>query len=112
MNLICKIQCDKFEFKKTVTKFWSFHSQNQNAGTLEISTKGLRVRFPPGQEQEQILTPFQNIAVWSAVKFVVSHSEGGAAFLPLITDPENIDKTILFKPLRYDLTKSPYLLAM
>lgn len=75
-------------------------SQNQNAGTLEISTKGLRVRFPPDDEQEQILTPFQNIAVWSAVKFVVSQSEGGAAFLPLITDPENIDKAILFKPLR------------
>lgn len=46
------------------------------------------------------MTPFQHIAVWSAVKFVVSQSEGGAAFLPLITDPENIDKAILFKPLR------------
>lgn len=37
--------------------------------------------------------------MWSAVKFVVSASEGGAAFLPLITDPENIDKRSLFQPL-------------
>lgn len=46
------------------------------------------------------MVPFQNIAVWSAVKFVVSQKEGGAAFLPLITDPENIDKRSLFQPLR------------
>ena len=72
--------------------------QNQNAGTLDISPKGLRVRLTNGREQQ--VTPFQNIAVWSAVKFVMSNSEGGAAFLPLITDPENIDKAILFKPLR------------
>lgn len=50
-----------------------------------------------------IITPFSNIAVWSAVKFVVSQSEGGAAFLPLITDPENIDKSSLFRPLKYVL---------
>jgi len=72
--------------------------QNQNAGTLDISPKGLRVRIANGRDPQ--ITPFQNIAVWSAVKFVVSQSEGGAAFLPLITDPENIDKAILFKPLR------------
>lgn len=41
--------------------------------------------------------------MWSAVKFVVSQSEGGAAFLPLITDPENIDKSTLFRPLRCDI---------
>lgn len=56
------------------------------------------MRLTNGRETQS--TPFQNIAVWSAVKFVVSQSEGGAAFLPLITDPENIDKAILFKPLR------------
>lgn len=33
------------------------------------------------------------------MKFVVSAEAGGAAFLPLITDPENIDKTSLFFPL-------------
>ncbi|XP_055603221.1 uncharacterized protein LOC129751631 isoform X2 [Uranotaenia lowii] len=70
---------------------------NQNAGTLDISAIGLRVRTTNGREP--LVTPFQNIAVWSAVKFVVSSSEGGAAFLPLITDPENIDKQALFRPL-------------
>ncbi|XP_058447749.1 uncharacterized protein LOC131428104 isoform X2 [Malaya genurostris] len=70
---------------------------NQNAGTLDISTIGLRVKTANGREP--FVTPFQNIAVWSAVKFVVSASEGGAAFLPLITDPENIDKRALFRPL-------------
>lgn len=49
------------------------------------------------------MTPFHNIAVWSAVKFVISQSEGGAAFLPLITDPENLDKKTLYQPLRYGL---------
>ncbi|XP_055639110.1 uncharacterized protein LOC129777071 [Toxorhynchites rutilus septentrionalis] len=69
----------------------------QNSGTLDISVAGLRVRTTGGREP--LLTPFQNIAVWSAVKFVVSVAEGGAAFLPLITDPENIDKRTLFRPL-------------
>lgn len=72
--------------------------QNQNAGTLDICATGLRVRLTNGRDPT--LTPFHNIAVWSAVKFVVSASEGGAAFLPLITDPENIDKRSLFMPLR------------
>lgn len=65
---------------------------------LEICPSGLRVKLSNGRT---IITPFSNIAVWSAVKFVVSAEEGGAAFLPLITDPENIDKSSLFKPLRY-----------
>ncbi|EDS43224.1 conserved hypothetical protein [Culex quinquefasciatus] len=72
-------------------------SNHQNAGTLDISTIGLRVKAANGREP--LVTPFPNIAVWSAVKFVVSSSEGGAAFLPLITDPENIDKRALFRPL-------------
>jgi hypothetical protein len=55
------------------------------------------VRLSNGREPQ--ITPFPNIAVWSAVKFVVSSSEGGAAFLPLITDPDNIDKKSLFRPL-------------
>lgn len=57
------------------------------------------MRLPNGQYAQ--MTPFHNIAVWSAVKFVVSPADGGAAFLPLITDPENIDKSSLFIPLRY-----------
>lgn len=63
---------------------------------MEICAVGLRVRTQTGEPK---LTPFHNIAVWSAVKFVVSQEEGGAAFLPLITDPENIDKKSLFQPL-------------
>lgn len=73
-------------------------SQNQSAGNLEICASGLRVRLTSGQFEQ--MTSFHNIAVWSAVKFVVSPAEGGAAFLPLITDPENIDKSSLFLPLR------------
>lgn len=72
--------------------------QNQCNGNLEICGGGLRVRPSAG---EMRMTPFHNIAVWSAVKFVVSQTEGGAAFLPLITDPENIDKKSLYQPLRY-----------
>lgn len=74
------------------------HTQTQTGGSLDISPIGLRVRAGSGKEPS--VTPFQNIAVWSAVKFVVSGAEGGAAFLPLITDPENIDKSTLFRPLR------------
>lgn len=70
--------------------------KNQSNGSLDICGAGLRVRQPPGEPH---MTPFHNIAVWSAVKFVVSQEEGGAAFLPLITDPENIDKQSLFQPL-------------
>ncbi|XP_052903490.1 uncharacterized protein LOC128310809 [Anopheles moucheti] len=69
----------------------------QTGGSLDISPIGLRIRA--GSGKEPAVTPFQNIAVWSAVKFVVSGAEGGAAFLPLITDPENIDKSSLFRPL-------------
>uniref|UniRef100_A0A182K1Q2 PID domain-containing protein n=1 Tax=Anopheles christyi TaxID=43041 RepID=A0A182K1Q2_9DIPT len=74
-----------------------FSTQTQTGGSLDISPIGLRVRAGSGKEPS--VTPFQNIAVWSAVKFVVSGAEGGAAFLPLITDPENIDKSTLFRPL-------------
>lgn len=77
--------------------FASIYSQNQNAGHLDICAKGLRVRLTNGRDP--LITPFYNIAVWSAVKFIVSSSEGGAAFLPLITDPENVDKSTLFRPL-------------
>lgn len=56
-----------------------------------------------GSSAETSITPFHNIAVWSAVKFTISQEDGGAAFLPLITSPENIDKSSLFQPLRYDM---------
>ncbi|XP_055382864.1 uncharacterized protein LOC129613014 isoform X2 [Condylostylus longicornis] len=70
---------------------------NQPNGQLDICASGLR--FRQDDDKESKMTPFHNIAVWSAVKFVVSQEEGGAAFLPLITDPENIDKSSLFQPL-------------
>lgn len=46
------------------------------------------------------LNSFPTIAVWSAVKFVIH--DGAAttyAFLPLITDPDNLDKQTLFRTL-------------
>ncbi|KAH8375880.1 hypothetical protein KR200_005725 [Drosophila serrata] len=79
-----------------------------NSGSLDICATGLRVKISTlsiacgadgSEEGEALITPFHNIAVWSAVKFVISDDDGGAAFLPLITDPENIDKTALFQPL-------------
>jgi len=80
-----------------------------NSGSLDICATGLRVKVSAlaissgagaPEESDALITPFHNIAVWSAVKFVISDDDGGAAFLPLITDPENIDKTALFQPLR------------
>ncbi|XP_036345676.1 uncharacterized protein LOC118754914 [Rhagoletis pomonella] len=75
----------------------------QMAGFLEICTKGLRVKLSStpieNAKNYETTTPFHNIAVWSAVKLVISNNDGSAAFLPLITDPENIEKTSLFRPL-------------
>lgn len=71
--------------------------QAQFNGELDICASGLRVRV---SGRDSLMTPFHNIAVWSAVKFIISPMDGGAAFLPLITDPENIDKSSLFQPLR------------
>ncbi|XP_017112226.1 uncharacterized protein LOC108135846 isoform X5 [Drosophila elegans] len=82
--------------------------QKLNSGSLDICATGLRVKISAlalengagnPEDSEALITPFHNIAVWSAVKFVISDDDGGAAFLPLITDPENIDKTALFQPL-------------
>lgn len=79
--------------------------KKKNSGTLEICATGLRVKMnnnSSGNSTDTCVTPFHNIAVWSAVKFTVSQEDGGAAFLPLITSPENIDKSSLFQPLRYE----------
>lgn len=77
-------------------------------GTLEINTNGLKVHHK-GQDKGELeqLNPFPTIAVWAAVKFVcrVTRSRNGGvrgmeyAFLPLIADPDAIDKGALFKPL-------------
>ncbi|KAH1011818.1 hypothetical protein HUJ04_001105 [Dendroctonus ponderosae] len=76
------------------------------SGRLEISPQGLRVQYQgPAGDLEQ-MNSFPTIAVWSAVKFVIQ--EGGSmlhgkdlsyAFMPLITDPDNMDKQALFKGL-------------
>ncbi|XP_055854791.1 uncharacterized protein LOC129918342 [Episyrphus balteatus] len=77
----------------------SIAKDKSNSGYLDICATGLRVKPGSNNNTDCNITPFHNIAVWSAVKFVVSEKEGGAAFLPLITDPENIDKSTLFQPL-------------
>lgn len=73
-------------------------------GRLEISKSGLKVRYKAEKGDLEQLNPFPTIAVWSAVKFVVQPSEENEqdlsyAFLPLITDPDNIDRQALFKTL-------------
>lgn len=83
-------------------------SEVRMRGTLEINSSGLKVHHR-GQDKGELeqLNPFPTIAVWAAVKFVcrVSRSRNGGlkgmeyAFLPLIADPEAIDKGALFKPL-------------
>ncbi|KAM7363882.1 uncharacterized protein ACRADG_000617 isoform 2-T3 [Cochliomyia hominivorax] len=77
------------------------NDEQKNSGTLDICATGLRVKTNKNNNlnSDSSITPFHNIAVWSAVKFTVSPEDGGAAFLPLITSPENIDKTSLFQPL-------------
>lgn len=75
-------------------------NQNQNTGTLDICEGGLRIRTGSAANESQ-MTPFPSIAVWSAVKFVLNQNDSTAAFLPLITDPENLDKKSLFIPLRF-----------
>lgn len=73
-------------------------------GRLEISKSGLKVNYKGDKGEIEQLNPFPTIAVWSAVKFVVQSSELDEhglcyAFLPLITDPDNIDRQALFKTL-------------
>jgi hypothetical protein len=74
-------------------------------GRLEISKSGLKVRYKGDKGDLEQLNPFPTIAVWSAVKFIVQPSEDNPhelsyAFLPLITDPDNIDRHSLFKTLK------------
>ncbi|XP_054725868.1 uncharacterized protein LOC129235845 [Anastrepha obliqua] len=85
--------------QKPLRELYLKESHTTIPGFLEICTTGLRVKSQnTNTKNDESITPFHNIAVWSAVKFVVSDTDGGAAFLPLITDPENINKTSLFRP--------------
>ncbi|XP_067616025.1 uncharacterized protein [Eurosta solidaginis] len=88
--------------QEPLRKLYLNELNTKRSGFLEICTTGLRVKINSncGKEKNyENITPFHNIAVWSAVKFVQSGHNVGAAFLPLITDPENIDKASLFRPL-------------
>ncbi|XP_052752041.1 uncharacterized protein LOC113515198 [Galleria mellonella] len=92
----------------------NFRQKSTLTGRLEISKSGLKVRYKGEKGDLEQLNPFPTIAVWSAVKFVVQPSETdncelSYAFLPLITDPDNIDKPALFKTL--DLSDKKYILS-
>lgn len=71
-------------------------------GKLEISQSGLKVSYQGEQGDLEQLNPFPTIAVWSAVKFVLQQQDSppSYAFLPLITDPDTLDKRQLFRPLQ------------
>ncbi|XP_073948244.1 uncharacterized protein [Choristoneura fumiferana] len=82
----------------------NYRHKSNITGRLEISKSGLKVRYKGEKGDLEQLNPFPTIAVWSAVKFVVQPSEKenhdlSYAFLPLITDPDNIDRHALFKTL-------------
>ncbi|OWR51164.1 hypothetical protein KGM_206975 [Danaus plexippus plexippus] len=83
-------------------------------GRLEISKSGLKVRYKGEKGDLEQLNPFPTIAVWSAVKFIVQPDEKDQndlsyAFVPLITDPDNIDRHALFKLL--DSSEKKYILS-
>ncbi|XP_049840096.1 uncharacterized protein LOC126284886 [Schistocerca gregaria] len=67
------------------------------AGWLEICAGGLRVEA----RGRHWLTAFPSIAVWAAVKFVRRRrgADAQCAFLPLIADPDAVDRDALFRPL-------------
>lgn len=82
----------------------NFRHKGTFSGRLEISKSGLKVKYKGEKGDLEKLNPFPTIAVWSAVKFVVQSSdkdqtESSYAFVPLITDPDNIDRHALFKTL-------------
>ncbi|XP_050677351.1 uncharacterized protein LOC126974026 [Leptidea sinapis] len=92
----------------------NFRHKNSLTGRLEISKSGLKVRYKGEKGDLEQLNPFPTIAVWSAVKFVVQSSgnksnEPTYAFLPLITDPDNIDRQALFKQL--ESSEKKYILS-
>ncbi|XP_052738748.1 uncharacterized protein LOC112048423 [Bicyclus anynana] len=92
----------------------NFRQKSTLTGRLEISKSGLKVRYKGEKGDLEQLNPFPTIAVWSAVKFVVQPLEKDPnqlsyAFVPLITDPDNIDRHALFKTL--DSSEKKYILS-
>nr|CAH7761648.1 unnamed protein product [Callosobruchus chinensis] len=88
-----------FAYKKIVK------TKKALTGRLEISNQGLKVQYQGEKGDLEQLNSFPTIAVWSAVKFVIHESNeanNGSpsyAFLPLITDPDHVDKQGLFRKL-------------
>ncbi|KPJ11559.1 hypothetical protein RR48_08301 [Papilio machaon] len=92
----------------------NFRHKTTLTGRLEISNSGLKVRYKGDKGDLEQLNPFPTIAVWSAVKFVVQRSDDddndlSYAFMPLITDPDNIDRHALFRTL--DTPDKKYILS-
>ncbi|XP_030755134.1 uncharacterized protein LOC115881683 isoform X2 [Sitophilus oryzae] len=85
-----------FSYKKLVK------NKKTLSGRLEISPQGLKVQYQGQSGDLEQMNSYPSIAVWSAVKFVIQETTGNClsyAFLPLITDPDNMDKQALFKNL-------------
>nr|XP_023025649.1 uncharacterized protein LOC111513663 [Leptinotarsa decemlineata] len=83
-----------FAYKKII------RSPKTLTGRLEISSSGLKVQYQGEKGDLEQLNSFPTIAVWSAVKFVIHGSPKFTyAFLPLITDPDNMEKQTLFRTL-------------
>lgn len=62
--------------------------------------ENLYIEFKKISGDLEQLNSFPTIAVWSAVKFILQGDKKSSyAFLPLITDPDNIDKQQLFRSL-------------
>lgn len=92
----------------------NYRHKNSFSGRLEISKSGLKVRYKGEKGDLEQQNPFPTIAVWSAVKFIVQpvdmdDRELCYAFLPLITDPDNIDRQALFQSL--ESTDKKYILS-
>uniref|UniRef100_A0A6P7FCP8 Uncharacterized protein LOC114328695 isoform X2 n=1 Tax=Diabrotica virgifera virgifera TaxID=50390 RepID=A0A6P7FCP8_DIAVI len=84
-----------FTYKKVMK------SKKTLTGRLEISSNGLKVQYQGDKGDLEQHNSFPTIAVWSAVKFVIHDDRPHPtyAFLPLITDPDNMDKRSLFRAL-------------
>lgn len=92
--------------------YFGYHRRNKHTawsppGSLEICSGGLRVVHGGGTAKQEQLNPFPSIAVWAAVKFVYRRAGKEYAFLPLIADPEAVDKGALFRTLPDGLDLPP-----
>lgn len=90
---IVNLKLDKHIYY-TFSKFWS---EILLAHLLILTITRINRLHSSLGDLEQ-LNSFPTIAVWSAVKFVLQDNpQASYAFLPLITDPDNLDKQQLFR---------------